>query len=174
VPLFVRAGLRYDRWLETEGLTPLDFPADVIGDLKTTGGELSVYEVTGTISAERIAIAVAATKSTPGPTAYAVFDRTAVEHLGIAISTEASGSTPDSAVNALHRDLRVESVRKLLDVAGVIAGADIVPILKKKVVGLLKDGFESGRLDYTKNPALCDRVKANVPGRQTKPAQADE
>jgi len=74
VPLFVRAGLRYDRWLETEGREPLDFPADVLTDLKTTGDQLSVFEVTGTIDAERIAIAVAAGKREPDDTSYAVFD----------------------------------------------------------------------------------------------------
>ncbi len=133
------------KWLVGLPSVPLDFPADVLGDLKTTGDELSVYEVTDTISPERIAIALAATKNKPDQTAYAVFDHTAVERLGIATSAEVPGNTPDAAVNALHRDLRIGTVRRLLDVAAVIASADIVPILKNTVVGLLKDGFESGR-----------------------------
>ncbi len=153
---------------------PLDFPADVLTDLRTAGDNLSVFEVTGAVNAERIATAVAATKANPDQTAYAVFDRAAVEGLGIATSAQAMGSTPDMTVNALHRDLHVGTVRKLLDLAGVIAGVEIIPILKTKVVGLLKEGFESGRLDYTRNLLLCDRVKANVPGRQVEAPPVEE
>jgi len=165
VPQFVRAALRHDRWLETDGLAPLDFPADVLTDLKTTGDELSVYEVTEMVTAERIAVALAATKSTPDQTAYAVFDRVAVESLGIAIN-KAAGSTPDTEVNALHHDLHVGTARRLLDLAAVIAGVEIFPILRNRVVILLKQGFESGRLDHKKNPPLCARVKAIIPTRQ--------
>jgi len=163
VPLFVRAGLRYDRWLETEGREPLDFPADVLTDLKTTGDQLSVFEVTGTIDAERIAIAVAAGKREPDDTSYAVFDRVAAETLGIVVSPDKPGGTFDADVNALHRDLLIGTARRLLDFAGLLASGEIAALPKKRVAELLKKGFESGRLDHTKNKPLCDKVKANVP-----------
>jgi hypothetical protein len=161
VPQFVRAGLKYNRWLETEGLSPLDFPPDILSDLRTIGNEISVYEATDAITPERIAIAFAAgpTKKEPDQTAYAVFDRTAVENLGIEIA-RTEGDTIDAAVNQLHYDLRIGSIRKLLDLAGVIATSELVAIPKKEARELMKDGFEKGRLDHTKNRTLCDRVGA--------------
>ena len=163
MPLFVRAGLRYNRWLETEGREPLDFPADVLTDLKTTGDQLSVFEVADAISAERIAIAVAAGRQDPDDTSYAVFDRVAAETLGIAVSEDNPGGTCDAGVNALHRDLRVGTARRLLDFAGLLATGEIIPLLKEQVANLLRDGFESGRLDHTRNKRLCDKVKAQIP-----------
>ncbi len=115
----------------------------------------------GTITAERIAIAVVAGKPSPVETAYAAFDRGLVAALGIQIIKE-DGGTIDSDVNAVHYDLRVGSAEKLLQLAGVIARGEIVPILKSRVEQLLRAGFESGHLDHTKNPALRDRVKAQV------------
>lgn len=166
MPQLVRAGLRFNRWLETEGRAPLDFPADVVTDLRTTGDKLSVFQVTDLVSAERIAIAVAAGKNDPDQTAYAIFDRAAVEWLGIAIDNTKRGSTYDSAVNAVHYDLHVGTAGRLVQLAGVIAAGQIVPILKNRVVELLRAGFESGQLDHTKNRLLCDKVRANVPRRQ--------
>lgn len=167
MPQYVRAGLRHNRWLETDGREPLDFPADVLTDLRTTGDELSVYEVTDGVSAERIAIAVAAGKNDPDQTAYAVFDRAAVEALGVSVN-KTPGDTIDAMVNALHHDLHVGTARKLVELAGAIAGVEIVSILKKRVAELLKDGFESGRLDYRKRRTLSEKVRANIP-RQDEP-----
>lgn len=165
MPQFVRAALRTNRWLETENRAPHDFPADVVTDLGTKGDQLSVYEVTGSVSAERIAIAVAAGKNNPDHTGYAVFDRAAIENLGITIN-KTPGGTHDATVNAVHYDLHVGTAGKLLELAGVIAGGEVVPILKNRVVELLRAGFESGQLDYTKNRLLGDKVKAQIPRRR--------
>jgi hypothetical protein len=163
VPQFVRAGLRHDRWLETEGREPLDFPADVLTDLKTIGDELSVFEVSGAITAERIAIALAAgpPKREPAKTTYAVFDREAVEQLGIEIK-KTDGDTIDAAVNLVHYDVHVGTTRNLIGLAGVIARSTPISILKKDVTQLLKKGFENGQLDHTKNRVLCDKVGAQI------------
>lgn len=161
MPQFVRAGLRYNRWIETGGLDSLDFPADVLTDLKTSGDTLSVYEVSESVSAERIAIAVAAGKSDAAQTAYAVFEREAVERLGI-IPVKTPGDTIDSTVNGHHYDLPVGRALTLLELAEVIARSEPIPILKKVVTQLLKEGFESGRLDYTKNRRLADKVNAHL------------
>ena len=169
MPQFVRAGLRYNRWLETEGRQPLEFPADVLTDLRTTGDELSVYEVTETITAERIAIALAAGKQDPDHTSYALFNQADVKKLIIAVSREKPGSTYDAGVNALHRDLKVGTAARLLALAELLARGQIVPILKDRVTKLLKEGFENGQLDHTKNPRLRDRVKAKIPTRPDEP-----
>jgi len=167
VPQFVRAGLRHNRWLETEGREPLDFPADVLTDLRTTGDEISVFEISGAVTAERIATAFAAApgKKEPAQTTYAVFDRAAVEELGIDIK-KTDGDTIDAAVNLLHYDLHVGTTRKLIELAGVIAGSTPIPILKKRVEELLKGGFERGHLDHKRNRVLCDKVKARIPAIQ--------
>jgi hypothetical protein len=76
-------------------------PADVLLDLRTVGNTLSVYEVTDAITAERIAIAVAAGRREPDQTAYAIFDQVALENLDIP-TTKTLGTTFDAAVNPLH------------------------------------------------------------------------
>jgi len=166
VPHLVRGGLRHDRWLETEGRAPLDLPADAIADLRTTGNVLSVFEVTETLSAERVAIALTAApgKKEPDHTAYAVFARAAVEGLGISI-TKTQGNTIDAAANLLHYDLTIGTAGKLLEFAAIIAGVPIVPITKKRVGELLKVGFESGQLDHARNSFLCAKVNAQIPTR---------
>jgi hypothetical protein len=166
VPQFVRGGLRFDRWLNTEGLAPHDLPADTIGDLRTKGNQLSVFEITETVSAERIAIALAAApeKKEPGHTAYAVFERAAVEGLGIPI-TKTRGNTIDDGANPLHYDLEVGTAGRLLQLAVVIANVPIVPITKQRVAELLKAGFEGGQLDHNRNKHLCTKVNAQIPKR---------
>jgi hypothetical protein len=161
VPQLVRAGLRYNRWLETVGLAPFAFPADVITDLRTAGDRVSVFEITEQMGAERIAIALAAGKREPDQTSYSVFDRAAVEALGIALHKTAGG-TYDRAVNGVHYDVHVGNAQKLIELAGVIATGNMVPILKERVTELLRAGFESGQIDYTQNRLLCDKVKAQI------------
>lgn len=152
---------------------PQEFPADVITDLRTKGDELSVFEVTDAVSAERIAIAVAAGKQNPTQTGYAVFDRAAVEASGIACN-KTPGGTYDTTENQLHCDLRVGSVGKLIELAAVIARGTITPILKKRVAELLREGFESGQLDYRKNRLLCDRVGAQIPRSDEDASSAED
>jgi hypothetical protein len=165
VPQFVRAGLRTNRWLETESLTPQEFPADVITDLRTQGNKLSVYEVDASINAERIAIAIAAGKQKPDETGYAVFGREAVEALGIEIE-KTKGGTADAAVNARHYDLHVGTASKLLELAGIIAHGDIVPILGKRVEELLRVGLSSGQLDRARiNKKLRQMLEPNAAGQ---------
>ena len=163
MPHLVRAGVRFNRWLDTEGREPSDFPADVITDLRTMGDDLSVFEVTDSVSAERIATALAAApgKREPDHTAYAIFDRAALQGLEINIG-KTPGSTIDTEVNAAHYDLHVGTARRLVELAGVIAGGNIVPVLKARVAELLRAGFESGHVDHNKNRLLCDRVKADI------------
>jgi len=162
VPQLVRAGLRYNRWLETEGRAPLAFPADVITDLRTAGDRIAVFEITEAVGAERIAIAVAAGKRDVDQTAYSIFDRAAVEALGISLHKTAGG-TYDTAVNSAHYDVHVGSAERLIELAGVIAAGDIVPILRERVAELLRAGFGSGQIDHTKNRLLCDKVNAKIP-----------
>jgi hypothetical protein len=173
VPQFVRAGLRTNRWLETDGRTPQDFPADVITDLKTTGDEISMFEVTESISAERIAIAIAAGKRRPDHTGYAVFERADAERVGITLKKSA-GETYDAGVNDVHYDFHVGTAARLLELAGVIAAGEIIPILRKQVEQLLRSGFENGHLDHSKNKFLCDVVKARIPGQRDDRAADDE
>lgn len=165
MPQFVRGGIRYNRWLETEGRQPLDFPADVITDLLTKGDELSVFEIAegGPISAERVAIALIAHKPSPIETHYAVFDRAAVEAMGIEI-IKRRGGTHDAEVNDYHYDLRVRTAANLVRLAGIIAAGKLSSILKARATELLREGFEAGRLDYTQNKTLARGVHANIPG----------
>ncbi len=171
MPQLVRAGLNHNRWADTEGREAFDLPADVLLDLKTTGNQLSVFEVSEAITPERIAIALVANnkQGKPDHTGYAVLDRAAVEALGITLRKTTS-DTPDAEVNPLHWDLDVGTSGKLVAFASLIANAPPKAILKKDVERLLKEGFESGRLDYTKNIQMADRVKANVP-RHTDPGE---
>ena len=156
---FVRAGLRHNRWVETAERSPADYPADVITDLRTQGNALSVFEVTATISAERIAIAVAAGKQEPQETGYSVFDSATTVKLGIK-PTKARGNTIDADVNSCHYNLAVGTVSKLVDLAEVLATGGLVPILRKKVEELLKDGLTNHQLDGSRmNPGLRNKLQ---------------
>lgn len=140
----------------------------MITDLKTKGDLLSVFEVTDAVTAERIAVAVSAGKGKPDGITYAVFERAAVEGLGIPINKK-DGGTIDAVVNTVHYDLHVATASKLVDLAGVIANGQVASILKKDAIGLFRRGFESGQLDHTKNPDLCKRVNAVIPTHQEPP-----
>ncbi len=164
MPQFVRAGLRINRWLETESREAAEFPADVITDLKTGGDMLSVFEIGASISAERIAIAVAAGKQKADETGYAVFDRAAVEAVGIGI-TKTKGGTPDAEVNAYHYHLKVGTAARLIELAGVIARGQIDSILSKRVEELLIAGLKSGQLDEARvNRDLLERLRPLIVG----------
>lgn len=173
MPQFVRADLRLDRWLETVGRQPQDFPPDVITDLKTKGDLLSVFEVTDAVTAERIAVAVGAGKGRPDDITYAVFERAAIEALGIPINKN-EGGTIDAVVNTVHHDLHVATATKLVELAGVIASGQVVSILKKDAIVLLRRGFESGQLDHTKRPDLSKRVNAVIPTHHEPPPVVEE
>lgn len=120
-----------------------------MSDLRTQGNVLSVFELDGSVDPERITIAVAAGRQNPDATGYAIFDRAAVEVLGIG-SKKNPGGTADAVVNALHWDLGVRTATKLVALAEVIAQGAIAPILPKRVKELLKAGLQSGQLDPNK------------------------
>ncbi len=159
MPTFVRAGLRTNRWLETDGRAPADFPADVITDLRTQGDQLSVYEADDVVSAERIAIAIAAGKQKPDETGYAVFDRDAVGALGVEAKKEKGGS-PDADANDRHYNLNVGTTARLIGLAGVIAQGEIIPILRKRVEELLRGGLQKKELDESRMPGLIKRLRS--------------
>lgn len=147
---FVRAGLKHNRWVDTEGRLPGELPADVMKDLNTSRNMLSVFEVTDAIGAERIAAALAAKKDHPEEACYAVFDESSSSEYVVA-STKSPGETPDAEVNDLHYDLTIGTVGRLMGFAKVIADSALFPILKKRVVTLLQEGFASGHLDPKKS-----------------------
>lgn len=153
MPQFLRAGIQPDRWFihpEIEWLEPGEVQADALLDLRTRDNALSVFEFDGTVDPERIAVAVAAGKKKPDDTGYGIFDRVAVEALGIEIRL-IEGATADRTVNGMHRDLNVRTATNLVALAEVIAEGTIQPILKKRVKQLLKTGLESGQLDSTES-----------------------
>lgn len=146
---YLRVGLRPDRWLtypEIPWLGPGELQADAIGDLRTKGNTLSVFEVDDPANLERIAVAVAAGLEDPGEVGYAVFGREEVEALGIQIQRN-PGTTPDAAVNGLHHDLHNLTATQLVRLANVIAGGTIDAILPKRVRELIKEGVDAGQLD---------------------------
>lgn len=148
----MRAGIRPDRWFvypEIEWLGPGELQADALIDLRTQGNLLSVFEIDAMVDPERITIAVAAGKQRLDDTGYAMFDRAAVEGLGIEVRRTPAG-TADATVNVLHCDLYVRTATMLVALAQVIAQGTIAPILRKRVGELLKTGLETGQLDSSK------------------------
>ena len=149
---FLRAGIRPDRWFaypEIEWLDPGEIQADALIDLRTQGNTLSVFEFDGTVNPERISIAVAAGKQKPDDTGYAMFNRAAVEALGIEVKKD-PGATADATVNGLHCNLNVKTATRLVALAQVVAQGTIALILRKRVEELVRTGIESGQLESSK------------------------
>jgi hypothetical protein len=159
VAFLVRAGLRYNRWVDTEGRRAPDYPADVITDLGTKGDMLSVFAVTDDVTAERIAAAVAAGKQSLQETGYAVFDQAGLVALGISLQKN-PGGTADAVVNGSHYDLAVGTAARLLSLAEAVAAGEIVPILKQDVERLLRAGLKSAQLDGNRmQPSLREKLQ---------------
>jgi len=98
--------------------------ADALGDLKTTGNELSVFAIDDTANADRVASALAAEGEHVSVFDYVLFDESIISQLAMTLVLS-PGRTPDSSVNQNHRDLTQLTAAGLLDLAMALSKGGI-------------------------------------------------
>ena len=108
-------------------------------------GLLSVYQVPDDIAPERIAIAIAATRTSLDPVGYAIFDSDPVTAVGVT-PHKSAGLTPDDRVNDLHYDLRTITASNLLNIVHAISMGPI-EIPTAEFLDLVESGITAGHLD---------------------------
>ena len=147
MPSFLRTIVkkRWDTNPDVPWLEPNELKADVLRDLPTSDGVLSIWEINEEISPERISIALAATRKSLDVFDYVVFDGSELSPPSFNIE-RTTGETPDEAINGLHFDLQYLTTLKLTSLADIVSKGDKCRILRKQVRKSLLEGLDSGRL----------------------------
>ena len=161
MPRFLRVTRkgRWERYPKIPWLPPGEIKADALRDLQTSEGVLSIYRADDQSAADRICLAIAATRETFGSLDYAIFDADELPSIGIE-PTRTTGETPDPEVNRLHCDLTALTVEKVSRLARVIAAGDHDRISKKSVEISLRSAFRSDSLDRNEiNSELLRRLE---------------
>jgi hypothetical protein len=146
MPRFLRSitRSRWDTYPDIPWLELGQLKADVFRDLSTTDGLLSIWEVPEGLTAERIAVAMAATRDNLGPMDIVVFDDLPLQ-LDV-VPDRAPGDTPDAEVNSFHYDMRHLTVQKLLALAMHMSGGAYTRLPLRQVETGLRDGIRDGHL----------------------------
>ena len=147
MPSFLRSitKRRWDTNPDVPWLKPNELKADVLRDLPTSDGVLSIWEIDKGISPERISIALAATRDKIDTIDYVVFDGSKLSSPSFRIERK-TGKTPDEAINGLHHDLQFLTTDKLASLAAIVSKGDKSRILEKQIKDSLLEGLKSGRL----------------------------
>lgn len=147
--------IRKGRWLERSDLgwlKPGELIADPLGDLATTGGSLSVFEVPDDGENQRVITALAANKLNPSSFDYVLFDDSWLTSNGFAIS-QSQGKTPDGVVNGLHYDVIHLSATSLVKMAHIVSAGRLCRVQTKRVKEWIKSAIDNGDLDTSKMQA---------------------
>lgn len=148
--LFLRA-IRQARWFKkphVDWLEDDELKGDALIDIETENGKLSVYKVTNEANAERISVALAATKDRPSKIDYAMFADSNLKSLGITVK-QTEGETPDDEVNMVHYELGDLTVKRLAKLAEIISAGRHCRIQRKKISELLHESIRIGRINST-------------------------
>ena len=149
MPLLLHT-VRQNRWLKAEATPWLDrgdVPADPIGDLRTNGNRLSVWElVPDRSNLERIVRAIAVGRDKVSDMGYVLFDSALLETADIGTRAE-RGTTPDVEANSWHRDLVDLSGHKLVALTkAILQNGESGTVLKKRLCELIEEGIRVKQL----------------------------
>lgn len=163
MPKFLRA-TRQGRWLngtdDNKWLLSGEIKADALRDLETRGNALSVFRADDESAADKICLALAATKDGFANVDYAIFDGAELSHIGIE-PTQTMGETPDPEVNQLHHDLTMLTVEKVSRLARIVAAGDHNRVLKRDIESSLQSAVQSNSLDKNRiNSKLLKRLES--------------
>ena len=150
MPLLLHS-VRENRWFKEDAAPWLergDVPADAVSDLRTTGNELSVWELESDRSnLKRIVCALALGRSEITASGYVVFDSAPLAGIDIGISAEKPGGTPDKGANKWHRDLTNLSGNKLVALTrAILQHGDTGTVLKKEIQEQIQLGIREKHL----------------------------
>jgi len=160
--LFLRK-VRHSRWVDSPDWLPAEtIEADCLTDLQTSDNNLSIYLLPeAEEAAMRAAVAIAATRDSIDTVDYALFEVAVLE--GLSLEVEVSGGgTPDSEVNAYHREVVKLSGKLLLDLATAMrkAGPRFGRIRRKELKERIALGLDEARLDREKvNRGILDKLR---------------
>ena len=132
MPSFLRAIVkkRWDTNPDVPWLAPNELKADVLKDLPTSDGVLSIWAIDEGISPKRISIALAATRKSLDVFDYVVFDGSELSPPSFGIERKA-GETPDETINGLHHDLQFLTTNRLTSLADIVSRGDKCRISRK-------------------------------------------
>lgn len=147
--------------LEPVGVDLGEPQADALKNFNTTNNNLSVYEVANVeCDAERLAIALAANTERLDKVDFVVFDCQLATKLDIPIKPT-KGKTPDQRANDRHRDLQIETSKRLCDLTEAIVyrRLEVKRLLqfevKERIVNAIKNGsIDPGQLKKPMREAL--------------------
>ena len=166
MPTLVRK-LNNPHWLKPVGGNSGQPQADALKNFNTLHNNLSVYEVAdGEYDAASLAVAVAAGTDRLQEVHFVVFDCKLVTELGIPIN-KTQGGTPDQYANALHRNLRIGTPKKLcaLTEAIIYHRLEIERLLQPDVEKRVVNAIKNGSIDPKKlRESMREALQKSHPG----------
>jgi hypothetical protein len=130
-------------------LGPDETPADVLADLKTDEGTLSIFQVEDRTLVDDVLAAFASIRNDVVNLDYVLFDPAVIRECGIKVVTK-KGETPDARVNDWHLDLTELTTEKLHVLASkIFRTAERDRKSWKEVGKLVSDAISSGRISET-------------------------
>ena len=146
MPAFLRMIQEKYWYSSVDWLGPGELPADVFSDLRTEDGNLSVFEVSDGMDADRIVVAVAVGRDPTEDKDYVLLDGTLLDSLGLEVE-QTPGETPDQGVNQAHRHISRLTTYKLAALADTISGIEPDSLLKADVDDGILEGVRRHDLD---------------------------
>jgi len=118
---------KWDRIFEP-WLNPQDIPADPLGDLKTDGNSLSIWQIEDDKSnLEYILVGLIANRAKIDKLEYGLFNPQVPNNLGIYVDDKELGKLPIPEINGFHRNLTLLSADKLTELA-----KSIFPVISRE------------------------------------------
>ena len=152
---------RWDTYPDADWLKPDELKGDVLKDLATSDGDLSIWEISEEFGIDGICTALAAKRDSVKAFDYVIFDEVELQSFGFEV-IESLGDTPYDALNNFHRDIKSLTVDNLTALAYVLSNCHKDRILPKDLKSKLVDGLTSGRL--SRQPFFNKRLLEKLDG----------
>ena len=162
---FLRS-IRQGRWArhpDVDWLQPGELQGDVLTDLQTTGGVLSVFAVDGGVDWQDVVMALAARRDTVSNLDYVIFDDDGFAASEIE-AVQADGDTPVVEVNRVHHHIINLTTERLTRLAAIVGSGERGRVTGRQIETLLRRALREGRLNSARmNPTLLARLTPQPP-----------
>ena len=150
---------RWDLHPSVDWLEPGELQADVMKDLGTVDGDLSIWEIGPESDINRICTALAAKRDDFGPFDYLIFDSDELPDSDFDIENSL-GQTPDLGLNEFHRDIKFLTANRLPELALALSNCCKDRILPKDVKRNIVEGLTNERLNRRRyfNKRLLEKI----------------
>lgn len=156
--------INHDRWLNSvdpDWVPDGELCADVLKDLHTDDGKLSIWDINDEAYRQELLIALAAARPSLKKMDYIIFDGTELEEIGVSLE-HSTGRTPITKINSLlHYDVRFLTANRLALLAELVftKQIEIKRVPKKDVRSLLSQAADEGIID--KN-SLTEKLRSQI------------